>query len=277
MQSDAPAPSGIARVERRTAGPAESARASRAWWERSADDYQAEHGGFLQDTGFMWGPEGLVEADARLLGPPERVRGARVLEVGCGAAQCSRWLRTQGVREVVGFDLSYRQLQHARRIDEETGWRVPAVQADAQRLPFAGEAFDIVCSAFGALPFVPDAAAVLTECARVLRPGGRLVFSVVHPIRWGFPDDPESLTATGSYFDRRAYVEEDGQGRAVYVEHHHTMGDWVRALASAGLLLRDLVEPEWAEGNDEVWGGWGPVRGRYLPGTAIFVAEKGSP
>ncbi|KIH97181.1 SAM-dependent methyltransferase [Streptomonospora alba] len=266
----------IQRVTRRSAGPDESAQANRVWWERAADDYQAEHGSFLGDTGFLWGPEGVDEADVQLLGPVEELRGARVLELGCGAGQCSRWLRSQGVERVVGVDVSHRQLQHALRIDEHTDLRVPVGQADVQRLPFAAAAFDLVCSAFGGLPFVPDAEAAVTEAARVLRPGGKLVFSVSHPFRWCFPDDPgeRGLTVQQSYFDRRAYVEENEVGRAVYVEHHHTVGDWVRAVAGAGLVLRDLVEPEWPENNPATWDGWSPLRGRLFPGTAVFTAVK---
>ncbi|PSK99458.1 methyltransferase family protein [Murinocardiopsis flavida] len=269
-------PGRVARIARRPSGPEESARASRLWWEREADDYQAEHGEFLGDAGFVWGPEGLTESAARLLGDPADLRGARILEVGCGAGQCGRWLRDQGVRAVVGCDVSHRQLQHAARIDAATGHALDTVQGDAQRLPFADSSFDVVFSSYGGYPFVPDAPAALREAARVMRPGGRLVFSVSHPVRWGFPDDPgkNGLTARESYFDRRPYVEEDARGRAVYVEHHRTVGDWVRAIAAAGLELRDLVEPEWPERNSQVWGGWSPLRGRLLPGTAIFACRS---
>jgi SAM-dependent methyltransferase len=144
-------------------------------------------------------------------------------------------------------------------------------------LPFAEASFDLACSAYGALPFVADAASVLRAVARVLRPGGRFAFSVSHPIRWSFPDVPgeEGLTAERSYFDRRAYVEEDARGTATYVEHHRTLGDWVRGITDAGLRLVRLVEPEWPAGHDEVWGGWSPYRGRILPGTAIFLCVKG--
>jgi len=272
-ESDYPAPG---HVERRTVDAGESSRAGRLWWDGAADAYQAEHGGFLGDADFVWCPEGLTEDRAGLLGDLSELRGSRVLEVGCGAGQCGRWLRSRGVRDVVAFDLSFRQLQHSRRIDGETGHRLPTVQADAQRLPFADASFDAVFSSFGAFPFVPSADDALGEAARVLRPGGRLVFSVTHPVRWGFPDDPgeEGFTVHQSYFDRRAYVEEDDHGNAIYVEHHHTVGDWVRGIARAGLTLRDLVEPEWPEGLDRVWGGWGPVRGRMIPGTAIFSAVK---
>ena len=267
---------------RRDAGNTESGRANRGWWDRNADDYQREHGGFLGDARFVWGPEGLDEAAAQLLGPAASLRGRAVLEVGAGAAQCSRWLAAQGARPVA-LDLSLRQLQHARRIDQEAGAQggasgaaVPLVQADAGRLPFADASFDLACSSYGALPFVADTAGVQREVRRVLRAGGRWVFSVTHPLRWAFPDEPgpQGLTVSGSYFDRTPYVEQDERGRAVYVEHHRTLGDRVREITAAGFRLVDLVEPEWPEANTQEWGGWSPLRGHLIPGTAIFVCER---
>jgi SAM-dependent methyltransferase len=262
-----------AAVVSRPAGPAESARANRSWWDASAVDYQDEHGDFLGDADLLWCPEGLREADAHLLGD---VAGRTVLEVGCGAAQAARWLVRAGAK-VTAFDVSYGQLEQARLLDRRTGVAVPRlVQADAQVLPFRDAAFDLVVSAFGAIPFVADSAGTMREIARVLVPGGRLAFSVTHPTRWAFPDDPgpSGLTVAQSYFDRTPYVEEDADGRAVYVEHHRTLGDRVREIHAAGLALVDLVEPEWPAGLDQVWGQWSPLRGRIFPGTAIYVTEK---
>ncbi len=255
----------------RPVGSAETIAANRRDWDRNADEYQREHGAFLGDVRFRWSPEGLDEAEAHLLG---EVAGRRVLEVGSGAGQCARWLVTQGA-EAYGLDLSIRQLQHSRRIDDATGIDVPAVCATATVLPFADGVFDLACSAFGALPFVADIDQVMAEVARVLRPGGRWVFAVVHPLRWMLPDDPgeSGLTVVRSYFDRTPYVETDDSGRPAYVEHHHTIGDWVRATAGAGFVVEDVVEPEWPPGHERVWGAWGPVRGRLVPGTAIFRAR----
>jgi SAM-dependent methyltransferase len=262
----------VSRVRRRAASAPESARANRRWWDASADEYQTEHGGFLRDVGFIWGPEGLEEASAQLLGP---VQGRRVLEVGCGAAQCARWLRTAGAG-VVGVDLSWSQLAHGQRLGAATGVPVPLVQGDAGSLPFASGSFDVACSAYGAVPFVADSGQVMREVFRVLRPAGRWVFSVTHPIRWCFKDDPgpAGLVAHESYFDRRPYVEEDAQGAAVYVEHHRTLGDRVREIVAAGFRLVDVVEPEWPARHRRAWGQWSPLRGRILPGTAIFVCAK---
>jgi SAM-dependent methyltransferase len=262
----------ILRPVRRQLTAAESLAGSRAWWESSAADYQREHGEFLGDTDFLWCPEGLRESDAGLLG---EVAGRRVLEVGAGAAQCSRWLVSQGAR-AVGIDVSASQLRLGHEIDLRTGLTTPTVQADAQRLPFADGVFDLACSAYGAVPFVVDSAAVMTEVARVLRPGGRWVFSVTHPIRWCFADDPGEggLVAQTSYFDRRPYVEVDEAGAPTYVEHHRTLGDRIREIVAAGLVVDELIEPEWPAGHERPWGQWSPLRGRILPGTAIFLTHK---
>ena len=291
-------------VGRRAADHEETVRANRSWWDGEAVGYYAEHGAFLGDADFVWGPEGVTEAELHLLGD---VRGRRVLEIGCGAAQCSRYLAGLGAR-VVASDLSAGMLRKAldlnRRVRVGGTDRavsapdphgtadspgpggagagagatspVPLVQCDGAALPFGEASFDTVFTAYGVIPFVADSARVMRECARVLRPGGRLVFSTTHPIRWAFADDPgpEGLVARLPYFDRTPYVEADAEGRATYVEHHRTLGDRVRELTAAGLRLVDLVEPEWPETNGQEWGGWSPLRGALIPGTSIFVAEK---
>jgi SAM-dependent methyltransferase len=194
--------------------------------------------------------------------------------VGAGAAQCSRWLADVGA-EPVALDLSAGQLRHAREQAAAAGQTVPLVQADATVLPFADDSFDLACSAFGAVPFVADSAALHREVARVLRPGGRWVFSVNHPMRWCFRDDPgpEGLVVERSYFDRSAYLEIGDSGAPAYVESHRTMGDRVRELVGAGFDVLDVVEPEWPEGLSREWGQWSPLRGRLFPGTVIFVAR----
>lgn len=267
---------GTSGVARTRIGSEASERASRAWWDADADDYHRTHGEFLgvdSSAGeFVWCPEGLHEGDVQLLGD---VAGKRILEVGCGSAPCARWLASQGA-DAVGLDLSMGMLARGIAAMDETGGRVPLVQAGAESLPFRDEAFDAACSAFGAVPFVADSARVMAEVARVLRPGGLWVFAVNHPIRWIFPDDPgpRGLTATLPYFDRTPYVEVDDDGVPTYVEHHRTIGDRVREAVAAGLEVRDIIEPEWPEWLDREWGQWSPLRGQLFPGTAIFVTRK---
>lgn len=268
---------GASRPARVRVDSAASESASRRWWDADADQYHETHADFLgvdSPAGeFVWCPEGLHEGDMHLLG--DDLAGKRILEVGCGSAPCARWLAGQGAHPV-GLDLSRAMLERGRAAMAAGGPRVPLVQAGAESLPFADASFDLACSAFGGVPFVADSALVMREVARVLRPGGRWVFSVNHPMRWIFLDDPgpEGLVATNSYFDRSPYVEVDADGVPTYVEHHRTIGDRVREIVAAGLTLLDIVEPDWPEWLDREWGQWSPLRGEIFPGTAIFVTEK---
>ena len=155
-------------------------------------------------------------------------RGSPRTRPACSATSrartCSRWAPApasahagcaRAAGAAIGIDLSHRQLQHSRRIDEETGIAVPAVLGTATALPFADDSFDVVFSSFGALQFVADIDDAVAETARVLRPGGRYAFSITHPTRWMFPDDPgpAGLMASQSYWDRTPYVEVDDAHR----------------------------------------------------------------
>src|SRR5699024_1899533 len=125
----------VARVE---LGSADSEAASRLWWDADAEDYHATHAGFLgadaRGGDFVWCPEGLREAEARLLAPAGSLPGMRILEIGCGSAPCSRWRAAQGARPV-GLDVSMRMLRYGARAMARGGPSVPLVQAGAERLP----------------------------------------------------------------------------------------------------------------------------------------------
>lgn len=281
LHADRTTPSSVARV---WVDAEHSARANRGWWDRAAADYLVENAALLGHTRLMWGPEGIYEDNLGLLGPLD---GRTVLEFGAGAGHGAQWCATQGARAIAS-DISGAMLRHGRdqypaEPDDEPAdpavqhlHPVQYLQCDAASIPLADAAVDVAFSAYGALPFVADAHQVLSETARVLCPGGRAVFSITHPIRWAFPDVPgeAGLTANHSYFDRTPYAELNEEGAVVYVEHHRTLGDWIRMIRSVGLLLDDLVEPEWPADRDHVWGGWSRTRGEHIPGTAIFCATK---
>jgi SAM-dependent methyltransferase len=172
-----PAAGGVAR---RPVGDEESARANRRWWDAAAPAYLAEHEADLGEVDFLWGPEGLREDGARLLGD---VAGRRVLEIGCGSAPCSRWLVQQGA-DVVAFDLSAGMLARAAELNRSTGIDVPLVQADAAALPLADASFDVVLYrlVLHHIAFQGPLAPCFEEAARLLRPGGVLV--AIEPGLW---------------------------------------------------------------------------------------------
>lgn len=213
---------GTAGVDRRPVDGPESERASRAWWDADALDYLAEHGGDIGEVDFVWGPEGLREADAGLLG---EVAGADVLEVGCGSAPCSRWLATVGARPVA-LDLSGGMLAQAAALNRRTGIGVPLVQAGAEHLPFADASFDVVVCQFGVM-FFPDKSKAFAEARRVLRPGGAFLFNAWDSIEHNgfvqavtdaldrlFPADPPRFMHRGphGYHDTSAIAQDLARG-----------------------------------------------------------------
>ncbi|MDR1441350.1 MAG: class I SAM-dependent methyltransferase [Bifidobacteriaceae bacterium] len=241
-----------------------------AYWETEAEQYYREHAGSLGTDRLVWCPEGLDESQAHLLGD---VAGQRVLEVGCGAAQGARWAAGAGA-QVVGIDLSFGMLSVGRRLGSD-GFTL--AQADAAALPFADSAFDLAFSAFGALPHVPSVADVYAEVARVLRPGGRWVFSTDHPFAWVFPDspDPAELWVNHSYFDREPYFERAATGELAYTQYHATLADHFTGLSRAGFVVDYLAEPEWTKSAaaDAEWTAWSRPRGALVPSTIIIAAH----
>jgi ubiquinone/menaquinone biosynthesis C-methylase UbiE len=126
----------------------------------------------------MWArPEvvwGLFAVRERDLGVPGDVRGLDVAELACGTAYFSAWLARAGA-STVAVDLSGEQLATARRLQGRFGPVFPLVQADAERVPLASGCFDLVVSEHGAAAWC-DPERWLPEVARLLRPGGQLVF-----------------------------------------------------------------------------------------------------
>lgn len=244
----------------------------RAAWNRTSATYQARHA--IPAHSAHYGPWAPLENDLRLLGD---VRGLHILEVGCGGGQCSVAFAKQGAT-AAGLDLSDAQLEHARALAAREGVTVDFVQGSADELgAFATGAWDVVFSAY-AFQYVADMPRCLGECARVLRPGGRIAFSLDHPFRDCFfdaEDDDTTPYASRSYFDRSPLRWKFFDSEPM-VSYHHTIAQWVDMLAAAGFTLRRLLEPEPpADMLDEIWPMDDALAAlRFVPPTIIFLAQK---
>lgn len=106
--------------------------------------------------------------------------GARLLDLGCGTGIDAVEFARRGFR-VVASDWSPQMVERARARAEASALesRVTAVHLGIQQLDQLDGEFDGIYSNFGPLNCAPDLAAVANECARLLKPGGRLVFSVM--------------------------------------------------------------------------------------------------
>ena len=163
------------------------------------------------------------------------VAGLRVLDAGCGSGILAEALRDKGA-VVSGFDLSPIMVDLARgRLGEDADVRIADLGAP---LPYPDDAFDLVVSSL-ALHYVEDWDAALAEVRRVLRPGGRLTLSVIHPTVYAvaYPD--------ADYFARTQYSEDYDYGdRTVWMTYwHRPLQDVLNAVIGAGFTIQAVTEP----------------------------------
>lgn len=182
-----------------------------------------------------WGLFAVPERDLGVLGD---VRGLDVVELACGTAYFSAWLARGGARPVA-VDLSGEQLATAHRLQRQHGPVFPLVQGDAEHVPLADRCADLVVSEHGAAAWC-DPERWLPEAARLLRPGGRLVFLTnSHLSALCVPEEEGVAEERLLRGQREAYkVQWPGGG----VEFHPSHGDWVRLLRRAGFVVDALHE-----------------------------------
>ncbi|HEX8458838.1 MAG TPA: bifunctional demethylmenaquinone methyltransferase/2-methoxy-6-polyprenyl-1,4-benzoquinol methylase UbiE [Pyrinomonadaceae bacterium] len=117
---------------------------------------------------------------------PALAGGTRTLDVACGTGDLSLVLSEAGQTRVTGLDFCRPMLEVAARKAAERERAIPFVEADALRLPFAAETFDVVTIAFG-LRNLASVEGGLRELFRVLRPGGRIaILEFSQPVMPGF-------------------------------------------------------------------------------------------
>ena len=182
--------------------------------------------------------------------------GRDVLDLGAGTGHYAAWSAARGARRVVAVDLTPEMLAGGAR---------GAVVADAARLPFTAQSFDLVIAAL-LLSFVADVRAVLGEASRVLRPGGLLLISDLHPV----------ATARGW---SRSFAGPGG--RPLRIDAPPPAAASLRAgLEAAGLCLERQHEPVIDEALRPAFARAGRRDFEALSGTPLLLllrARKGGP
>jgi len=177
---------------------------------------------------------------------PKSIMGLRVLDLGCGMGHFARAAREMGAAEVIGVDVSERMLAEARARTND-----PAItyhRAEIEGFDGGDTAFDLVTSSL-ALHYIADYRGVAVRLARALKPGGRVVFSVEHPVMTSLAAQAWHRAPDGAklHWPIDNYCEEGPRATHWFVDgvikYHRTIETYVQGLLDAGLVLAGLLEP----------------------------------
>lgn len=220
-------------------------RRNRANWDRSAPDWVTPGRANWSQDEPTWGVWEVPESQLRML--PEDLDGLDAIELGCGTGYVSSWLARRGARPV-GIDNSQAQLDTARGFQEEFGIAFPLLHGNAEAVPYPDASFDFAISEYGASIWC-DPYRWIPEAARLLRPGGRLVFLINAPLEMLCVPDTENGQATDRllrpYFGMHRFEWSDDES----VEFHLPHGELIALLRSSGLEIEELVEVRPPDGS----------------------------
>src|SRR5215216_8024365 len=213
----------------------EHAQKNRIVWDTWAVEYSEWAPQAWAKDAPTWGIFQVPEAELGVF--PESVAGLDVIELGCGTAYISAWLARRGAHPV-GIDNSPAQLATARRMQAQFGLDFPLHLGNAEETGFPEASFDLAVSEYGASIWC-DPYRWVPEAARLLRPGGDLVFlcnSTLSMLCATSDSTSETLQRPQHGLHRLDWEEEDT------TEFHLGHGDWFRLLRSSGFDVVDLVE-----------------------------------
>jgi SAM-dependent methyltransferase len=241
---------------------------NQAQWTAAAPKY-AESGRLQWAAPVSWGIWSVPETQLHLL--PE-VAARDVLELGCGTGYVSSWLARRGAR-AVGLDPTWAQLQSARSFQKEFDIEFPLIAAAAEASPFTDESFDVIISEYGASIW-SDPYLWIPEAARLLRPGGELIFLVNGTLLILCEFDDYEIAATSEmkrdYFGMHRLEWPDEEG----IEFHLGYGDMIRLLRANGFEVEDLVEVRPPEGSTTTYPMVDLEWARRWPCEEVWKARK---
>lgn len=224
-------------------------------WDANADQWTTDvRAGFdsYRDL-FTW------PAFERFVGD---VAGLEVIDLGCGEGTNTRRLARAGAR-MVGIDLSERLIDYARQAEKDDPLGIAyQVGSYSEHTSFADASFDLAISTLAFMDGA-DLAGAMREARRLLRPGGALAFSVLHPchvtpgLRWERDGDGRTTgLVVDRYHDRTPFTERwrfgdrpaPAEGEApielfAVPRFPRTLADWINAIVDAGLVIERIEEP----------------------------------
>lgn len=251
----------------------------RAWDEIATARARWRHEQGMTAEFFASGGVRLPEVARRALG---ELAGLHVLHLQCATGEESLSLANLGA-EVTAVDISEAQIDIARQTATAAALPVTFVAADVLDLPgyLRDGGFDLVYTATGVLPWLPDLTRWTRMVADALRADGRLVLLEEHPVAACLWADEQELRIEGDYFGRNRPYHDAGwahfpgadDATETKAQFHWPLGDVVSNLVDAGLTVTRVEEFPVDEGSSWRFGASTDLASR-LPGSFLLLADR---
>jgi SAM-dependent methyltransferase len=208
---------------------------NREAWTKMSIDFSKTAPEQWASTEITWGIWNVKESALGALAGIE-FKHKSTIELGCGTAYFSAWLQRLGAHPT-GIDVTPAQLETARKMQAQFNQTFPLIEGSAEQVPLPDETFDFALSEYGASIWC-DSTLWIPEAARLLKPGGHLVFlrnSTLNTLC--MPDEGPSTDRLVRDTFGLNRIEWDGG-----VEFHLPTGEMIRLLRNSGFEIEDLIE-----------------------------------
>lgn len=249
------------------------------WWNNGAAYYQSTFNIPVDDL--YYGPFCPSEKEINLL-DIKKIKNKRILELGCGGGQCSVFLSKNGAK-CSGIDISVNQIQYAAKLAKKEKVNIAYRVGSGEDLGFFKDnEFNIVLAVFS-MQYIKNLKKCLNEVRRVLKNGGKFIFSLDHPFysvvspktmkvenNYNY-DGPNETVKTSNIIKKEKWRNGNAQK---FIFYFRKISDIYKGLVESGLRVEEIIEPVSHNGNDPWKKVYSKKLSKYIPSTIIFVAKK---
>ncbi|MEA3379083.1 MAG: class I SAM-dependent methyltransferase [Nanoarchaeota archaeon] len=206
----------------------------------------------------------------------KNIKGKKVLDAGCGIGTYCILTRKKGAK-VIGVDLTENMIRLSNLAAEKNKLDIDFRVMDITKLKFKEETFDIVLC-MGMIDVVKDYKKAISELSRVLKSGGKLIFSIWHPWigSWEIENGKPTYYKIENYFatgTNNEFWDSESKGPLMVEAYHRTLGDFSSALTKSGFLIKSIHEPKPSKTYKKIDSEW-YTKSNKIPYFIIIEAIK---